>query len=196
MVDLVEAITAALRPLLDRPFACFGHSMGALVAHELALHLRREFGLEPIHLFVSGRRAPHLRDQVPAIHGLPDPAFVEALMLRYGGIPDVIIRDPELLRLFLPTIRADLALIETYTWQESVPLACPVSAYGGSEDPWATPDLLAPWSERTTGRFAQEIFPGNHFYLHSARDLLLGALSKELSSSLRQAEKVLSHVGT
>src|SRR5262245_35105544 len=96
---LIEALSAALQPYLDKPFAFFGHSLGALISFETARHLRREYNREPAYLFVSGRRSPQLPSSGPALHPLPDAAFIEQIQQRYNGIPQVILQDQELMQL-------------------------------------------------------------------------------------------------
>src|SRR5205823_631917 len=109
MAPLVDALARALPPHLGRPFAFFGHSMGALVGFELARLLRREHGLEPAHLFVSGCAAPQLRDPGRPLHRLPDAEFRQELR-RLGGTPPAVLENDELMGLVLPLLRADFAL--------------------------------------------------------------------------------------
>ncbi len=111
MSSLVKSLSAALDPLLDLPFVLFGHSMGALVSFEFARQLRRETNKTPVHLFISGARAPQIPDPDPPIHQLPDLAFIGELQ-RLNGIPESVLQDGELMRLVLPTLRADLTLCE------------------------------------------------------------------------------------
>lgn len=178
---LVEALAQALLPYLNKPFAFFGHSMGGLVSFELARLLRREYDLLPVHLFVSGRRAP----QVPApgrpIHALPEPAFLEELR-RLNGTPEAVLKNTELMRLLLPILRADFTVIETYVYATEPPLDCPISAFGGLQDVDISCDDLEAWRNQTSASFSLEMLPGNHFFMHSAQPLLLQSLSRQLHS--------------
>ena len=106
---LVDALVVAMRPYLSSPFAFYGHSMGAPISFELARRLIRDGRPGPRHLFVAARRAPQLRDDRPVLHTQPEPAFVEQVSIRYGALPKVIADDRELMRLFMPTLRAGLA---------------------------------------------------------------------------------------
>ena len=115
----------------------FGHSMGALVAFELARRFGDDEGSAPTHLFVSGRRAPHLPPRHPAITHLPDDKFVQEIRRRYNGIPDEVMQHPDLLALLLPGLRADLSVIEAYVHRPG--RASTVrSSHWGVKDPEAT----------------------------------------------------------
>jgi medium-chain acyl-[acyl-carrier-protein] hydrolase len=178
---LVDALTAAMRPYLSRPFAFFGHSMGALITFELARRLIRDGQPGPRHLFVAARCAPHLRDDRPFLHTQPEPAFVEQVSIRYGALPKMIVDDPELLRLFMPTLRADLAVCETYEYQDSEPLDCPISAFGGWQDNGVSRSDLDAWRLQTAAQFSVRMFAGDHFFIKSAKADLLRAISDDLN---------------
>jgi medium-chain acyl-[acyl-carrier-protein] hydrolase len=128
MAALVEELARGLAPSLDIPYAFFGHSMGALIAYELLGLLRRQSQPNAAHLFVSARRAPQIANTDPPIHQLPERDFVAQIVKRYNGIPPVILAEPELMQLFLPIMRADFALLETYSWQPGELLNHPITA--------------------------------------------------------------------
>lgn len=176
---LVEALVEALSPHLDRPFALFGHSLGALVAFELARRLRREGLFEPSQLIVSGSRAPQLPRTEPDVHRLSDAAF-RAELRRLDGTPVELLENDELMDLLLPSLRADFALFETYAYTAGSPLSCPISALGGRDDPTVEHAELEAWRAQTTGRFRLRIFPGNHFFVRSGRALVLEELRHTL----------------
>jgi medium-chain acyl-[acyl-carrier-protein] hydrolase len=183
MSELIEPLVAGLRPLLDRPFAFCGHSMGALVAFEAARHLRVTHGRELRHLFVSGRRAPHLKNDDPPIHQLPEPSFLEELR-RLDGTPDEVLGNRDLMRVLLPTLRADFALCETYEYHADTPLDCPTAVLGGLDDadvPW---EDLEGWREHTRNRCVIHEFAGGHFFLHTAREAVLRVVLDELIPTL------------
>ncbi|HTB74378.1 MAG TPA: alpha/beta fold hydrolase [Polyangiaceae bacterium] len=176
---LVREIVAAIVPLLDRPFALFGHSMGALAAYETARALRDRGSPAPASLFVSGCRAPHLPHDGRPLHDLDDAAFLERLR-RYDGTPEFVLRDPELAQLFLPTIRADLCAMETYRFQPGPAVACPVVACGGVQDPDVSREQLARWCDLTSGRFEIAMFPGGHFYLREREARVVQLVAESL----------------
>jgi medium-chain acyl-[acyl-carrier-protein] hydrolase len=176
---LVEAASGALAEYFDRPFAFFGHSMGALISYELARHLGRSQGPQPVHLFVSGCPAPELADFEVTYH-LPEPEFLEELR-RLDGTPKDIFEHPELLELLLPLLRADFEAFQTYVFVPSgPPLDCGITAFGGSHDHMVNSVQLAGWRNHTTSSFSAKIFEGDHFFLHKTPTLVLEALSEEL----------------
>lgn len=182
LAPLVQAAAQALLPYLDRPFAFFGHSLGALVSFELVRHLRRQRGPGPVHLFVSGHDAPQIPDCNPPIHNLPEPEFVEKLR-RLNGMSEEVLENAELMQLLLPILRADFAVCETYRYEADRPLDCPISAFGGLQDAYVSRENLEAWRAQTDNSFSLRLFPGDHFYLNTDRSLLLRVLARELASS-------------
>jgi medium-chain acyl-[acyl-carrier-protein] hydrolase len=176
---LVQKLGAVLRPYLDRPFAIFGHSMGGLLGFELARQLRRQRDPSPKQLFISAHRAPQLPGPGPPIHKLPDSVFLMRLQAAYDLPPDVL-DDAELVELYLPLLRADLAICETYVYTIEDPLDCPITVFGGAEDGRVGRAELSAWRVHTRDSFNLRIFPGNHFFLRSSRTLMLEALARDL----------------
>jgi medium-chain acyl-[acyl-carrier-protein] hydrolase len=180
--QLRAAVLAALLPLLDGPFVFFGHSMGALLAYELARDLARAGRPLPAHIYVSGRRSPLVRDTDGPLHALPDAAFADALERRFGGLPAVIRAEPELLALFLPILRADITALERHEFAAGAPLPVPITALGGTDDVQARLELLQAWAPLTSASLATQRLPGGHFYLHERRAEFLQALRAHLAS--------------
>ena len=177
---MVEHLSDAITPYLDKPFAFVGHSMGALIGFELARCLRRKAGVQPAQLFVSGCRAPHLPDPAPPPYNLPDPELIEFLR-ELNGMPEEILEHAELMALLLPILRADLEAVATYAYADGRPLGCPISAYGGLRDPRAKRENLAAWREQTTAGFILRMFDGDHFFIHQAAPRFISTLGRELS---------------
>lgn len=186
LLTLVEKAARAIRVYLDKPFAFFGHSMGALVGFELARYLRREGGIEPMQLFVSGRAAPQVPSARLPIYNLPTPEFTEKLR-ELNGTPEDVFAHPDLMQLVLPILRADFQMIETYTYTAEAPLSCPIAAFGGLRDYEVSREHLEAWREQTTAGFTLRMFDGDHFFIQQAEPLLLRALSQELSRIEREA---------
>jgi len=177
---LVDTLIQALSPFMDQPFAFFGHSLGAVIGFELAHQLRIESRQEPLALLVSGRRAPHVPDDDPPMYDLPEAEF-KAKLRELDGTPEAVLENPELMALMLPLLRADFELIETYAARERPPLAMPVLAYGGLEDPDVERQHMEAWQVVSQAQFNLRMFPGDHFFLHPQRDDLLAAVAADLA---------------
>jgi surfactin synthase thioesterase subunit len=176
--QLADEATAAIAPLLDRPYALFGHSMGASVAFEVAQCLRERHLPQPACLIVAGRGAPHLDDPDPPIHGLPDRRFLEEVM-RMNGTPDDVMTQPDIVKIILPVLRADFEAIEMYRPAPRPPLACRIVALGGRDEAGSVA-AAASWRDYGTGGFREEIVPGDHFFLRGRADRVFEILNEEL----------------
>jgi medium-chain acyl-[acyl-carrier-protein] hydrolase len=181
---LVEALGEAILPYLDRPFAFFGHSMGAKLAFELARLLSRR-GFEPAHLFVSGARGPQIPRTEPPTYTLSGPEFVEKLR-DLNGTPNEVLEHPELMGLMIPLLRADFELVQTYDYNPGPLLRCPITAYGGLKDRDVLKEQLAAWGRETSSAFALRMFPGDHFFINSDRALVLQSVCQELQGQARR----------
>jgi medium-chain acyl-[acyl-carrier-protein] hydrolase len=177
---LVRAAARALLPYTDKPFAFFGHSMGASIGFELARQLRADNSPQPRHLFLSARNAPQVVVSSPRTYDLPEPEFIAELH-RLNGTPKEVLEHEELMSFVIPILRADFALCHTYHYQPGQPLDCPISVYGGLLDESVPRENLEGWREQTRAAFILRMFPGDHFFIHSDQLLLLRALSQELS---------------
>ncbi len=184
---LVKHVARAIVPYLGQPFAFFGHSMGALLAFELARYLRKEHQPVPTYLFVSGHGAPHLPDREPPIHDLPEKEFV-AKIREFNGTPDEVLENQELRGLILPVLRADFEVCATYVYQPEDPLPCPIGAFGGLRDSSVSRQDLEAWKSHTTAQCTVRMFPGDHFYINTDRSLTLWAISQELNRVVNLAE--------
>lgn len=180
---MIEALVPEILPLLNLPFAFFGHSMGALISYELSCALRREYRRNPAWFFASGRRAPHAPGSSFPMHQLPDDLFLR-LVLTADTPAQMAQADPTLSRLMLPVLRADLTLCETYVCGSAPPLDCPITAFGGVSDPRVGYDELMAWSQYTRGKFATRLFPGDHFFLQRAQSALLQVIANDLQGVL------------
>jgi medium-chain acyl-[acyl-carrier-protein] hydrolase len=176
MRDLIAALTTAIQPLLEAPYAFFGHSMGSGIAFELARSLRRIGAQQPRMLIVSSARAPRCR--VDQSHQ-PEPTDAELMnhLRRLGGVPEALFDNPAAIRL----LAADSRMYRNYLYQPEPPLAIPIAVYGGATDPSLTPEHLDAWREQTTATFVRREFEGGHFYLQSNPNVVFEALRLDLN---------------
>jgi len=133
----------------------------------------------PLHLFVSGHRAPHCPAHGPELHALPD-AELTAGLRRLAGTPEEILQNRDLLALLLPMLRADFALAERYEWRPEPPLPIPITAYSGAGDEHVPREGVEAWRRHTAMRFRHLSLPGGHFFPAESRALLLADISREL----------------
>jgi surfactin synthase thioesterase subunit len=177
----IPALAEALAGCADRPFALYGHSMGARIGYEVAHALRALDGPQPVRLFVGGARPPDQRAAglLDGIAGLPEPEFVQRLVSG-GGIPAEVLAEPDLLEVVLPVIRADLSWIDGYRYQSRPPLAIPIVSFAGAQDPAIEPGELAGWTRHTTAGHRAYVLPGGHFFLHERLTEMVRLIEAEL----------------
>jgi medium-chain acyl-[acyl-carrier-protein] hydrolase len=184
---LATTIANELEPLLDHPFAFYGHSLGAIVAFETARWLRHTGRALPNTLFVSASRAPHLPWPHPSVRHLNDVDLLNEIHRRYGSVPEIVLEDAELRGLLTPALRADMSLIETYRYEPEAPFAFPIFAFGGDTDHMVGHAEINEWGTQTSGPFHFRMLPGAHLFLQSRREELL----EEISSALGHSAHVL-----
>ncbi len=183
MAPLIDSLVEAVAPAMDRPVVIFGHSLGALIAFELARALRRAGLPSPALLAVSGREEPTVPSRVPGIHEAPEATLISHLK-GLQGTPAELLEDRELLELLLPVLRADFELLNTYAFTPAEPLGCSLVALGGARDPVVAPDALEGWAAHTTRFVGPRVFEGGHFYHLYRREEVLRSLMGELGAYL------------
>jgi medium-chain acyl-[acyl-carrier-protein] hydrolase len=176
--ELANQLVQELSGTLDQPYALFGHSMGALIAFEFASLITIRNEKRPIRLFASGYGAPHAHRSTSRLHELPLNELIRELE-RQGGTPEAVLRDPDLMAIYAPVLRSDLAMCARYEFSGASRLDIPITVFGGDRD-IAVSSTLAAWSELTSSTFDLRIFPGDHFFPKTARQLLLDAITHEL----------------
>jgi medium-chain acyl-[acyl-carrier-protein] hydrolase len=181
---LVETIAQSILPYLDKPFAFFGHSMGAKISFELAQRLLTNNTLTPTHLFISASRAPHLPTRRRPLHDLPEDEFIEELRL-LNGTPKEVLEHPELMKLMIPILRADFSINETYQHSAAPALDLPITAFGGLQDQNVSREDLEAWRDYTSASFTTRMLPGDHFFIHVSQSVLLRAVSEDLHRVLK-----------
>uniref|UniRef100_A0A8I6GAB2 S-acyl fatty acid synthase thioesterase, medium chain n=1 Tax=Rattus norvegicus TaxID=10116 RepID=A0A8I6GAB2_RAT len=160
-----EIVTALLPIIQDKAFAFFGHSFGSYIALITALLLKEKYKMEPLHIFVSGASAPHStsRPQVPDLNELTEEQ-VRHHLLDFGGTPKHLIEDQDVLRMFIPLLKADAGVVKKFIFDKpsKALLSLDITGFLGSED---TIKDIEGWQDLTSGKFDVHMLPGDHFYL-------------------------------
>lgn len=177
--SLVEKLTQILYPYLDKPFAFYGHSMGALVSFELARQLRRQHGLIPVHLFAAAYYAPDAISPFQKISYMEESSLISSLP-RLLDAPESLLKNTEFIQALLPTVKADLQIVGKHIYSDEEPLDCPISAFGGLQDKEVSYDDLSEWGKHTKSKFNLQMFPGKHLFLLSDREIVSQSIVKEL----------------
>jgi medium-chain acyl-[acyl-carrier-protein] hydrolase len=154
--------------------------MGALVAYELVRELRRRGAPLPVLLIVSAHEAPHRPPPLPPMSHLPDAELVDEVGRRYGGIPDEVRAEPELMEMLLPVLRADMVLLESHSHVPEPPLPCALTCLSGEGDRHLSREDLEGWREHTRGPFRVRVFPGEHFFIDQSRPAVLASILEDL----------------
>jgi surfactin synthase thioesterase subunit len=162
MTELVKSLADEVE--FAEPYALFGHSLGAAVAWELTLELRARGRRLPERLYLSAHEAPHLAEPDASLPDLDDEALLAEVEQRYDPVPQELREDPEWFAMLLEGLRADLRVVASYRPAAAEPLAVPIVAMGGTEDPVVPQDALAAWHAYTTESFRLRMYPGQHFY--------------------------------
>ena len=185
MAPLVQELAAVILATAgSRPYALYGHSLGALVAFETLREIRRRGDTEPVQLIVSGCVAPHLSfDDGPPVTGMSQQRLTEMLR-ELGGTPAMLLADPELLQMVLPAIRADFSVKETYQYVSEAPLSVPVTVLSSSDDPRAPHETQQQWRDQTLAGFSLHSLAGGHFAVFEQQELTLSRLVGALAGWL------------
>ena len=185
LFELVEKMGAEIGAMLRQPFAFLGHSMGALLAFELTRFLRRQKLPMPRQLFVSAHVAPHTPSLREPIYGLPEKEFIARLQ-EINGTPQQVLQNDELRALFLPILRSDFKLCETYEYKESLTFDFPITAFCGDADADVEPQHMEAWSTHTMSMFNMHVVSGDHFFIQSAEQEFFHILRKELNTLINK----------
>jgi len=180
--ELVAILSEDIKPRLGNRFAFFGHSMGALIALELAHAVRAQYGKKPVWLGVSACIAPSRRVWDDKWLKTRDKEIWEKLK-SYGTTPDAVLKNPELSALIFPIIRADFHLCGVYKRNDRAKLDMPIAVYGGTTDDVSEPrSNLADWSAETSGPCQLEMIEGGHFFLNERPEWIVPSVVHALSN--------------
>ncbi|RON07341.1 thioesterase [Pseudomonas brassicacearum] len=191
MRELAMQLAREQRSSLKTPYALFGHSLGALLACEMA-HAFRVLGApEPVALFASGTAAPTMRSDYDRGFSEPksDVQLIEQLR-SLSGTSEEVLANEELMNLTLPILRADFLLCGRFQPLERPRLKCPVHVFGGKADRASTEQLIG-WSKETQGSFSVDMLAGGHFFIHEHEAQVLRAIKGHLEVHHRRHAMVV-----
>jgi medium-chain acyl-[acyl-carrier-protein] hydrolase len=183
---VVRDAARTVEPVAHRPFAFFGHSLGALTAFELARDLHRRGLPDPVHLFAAAARAPQIPPDGRELHALPRREFWDAV-IGFSGTPAEVAEHRAFRDLLEPALRADFECYETYRYSDGPPLECPITAVGAAADPLVDDEQVARWSELTTGRFRQLTVAGGHFFPPASTERVIAVVMRTLTGGTGRA---------
>jgi medium-chain acyl-[acyl-carrier-protein] hydrolase len=179
VVALARAIALSIYPYTDIPYALFGHSMGALIAYEVACHVESKALKRLCKLLASGCQAPYLPRKKPPVSELPAPEFLERIR-EINGTPEEILMHDELMDIVLPILRADFALCEHYSLRNTHLLQAPITTLAGNQDEDISDLDMQGWGRLTTGNYSSLLFDGGHFFIKDKEDQVLKSICDEL----------------
>lgn len=180
--EVAEQLVGAIQPMLDRPYLTYGHSMGSTVSFEL-LHLLKDRGLPLPRRFIAGaRQAPHIPRRIAPFYEYPLDEFITWLG-RFGGTPEVILNNTELMEMLAPTLRTELKAAYAYHRDPVARLECEVSVFGGARDEMVLPQELPSWQEHFIGRMDFRLFEGGHFFMEHDKEQVVSAICASIGLS-------------
>lgn len=183
MWTLVKRLGNELSPYLDRPYAIFGHSLGALTAFEFIREVRRRREPMPELFFPSAYHAPHMPDRNSAIYDSSDEEFI-ARLRKYKGTPTDVLENAGLMKVFLPRLRADFKILGTYVHEVGAPLSCPIVAFDGTDDDNVNEEELLAWKIQTNKSFEFHTIVGDHFYVKSAESEIIKIINEKINNRI------------
>lgn len=189
--EAAKYIADTLEPVLDRPYALFGHCLGAVLAYEATRILKDRGVRQPIHLLASGARGPHCGIPIGNVKHMNDDQFIDHFNRVYGASMDIL-RSPQLGPLVLPVVKADAYMTQEYCYSPGAPVDYDITAIAGEKDPDITTEQMQAWRQHTIGKVTCQFYPGNHFFfLDHGREVLADfsrVLAQYVDSSVNPAD--------
>lgn len=176
--DIVAQLSARFDVYTDKPFFVFGHSLGALMSWEFTKSIHQLYSIHPCHMIISATKAPHLPFRMNNLNRFNDNNDLKEQLKIYNGIDERLLNNEELLDLFLPIVRSDFSIYESYSYSESKPLPCDILALSGIDDKTVTPEEIFAWDKYTEGKFELLSFPGGHFFLRDNQKRILEIINQ------------------
>ncbi len=188
MTSLVDVLFRQIQPFLNIRFLFYGHSIGALLAFELARRLRRENCDLPEFLLVSASKPPQTVPHSTIATTLPEKQFIEKISI-YENLPTQLLADTDFRKMVIQKLRADISLLETYTYTPERPFEFPIVAYSGESDPVTSTGIMEQWRCQTNGPFVLKVIPGGHFFIKNSQSIFLSEMTKEIELSCQNCRE-------
>jgi medium-chain acyl-[acyl-carrier-protein] hydrolase len=176
-------IADALSPMLDQPYALYGHCLGGILAYEATRVLSSRGERQPVHLFTSGARGPHLGIPIADVEAMNDEQFIEHFSQVYGA-PISLLNDPYMRPLLLPMMRTAARMTQRYRYAPGPPVTYNITAVAGEQDPYVQMCHLEGWRQHTTANVVTRLYPGGHFFFIESASRIIADLSEQLEPQL------------
>lgn len=190
---LVNQITDGIQDELNTPYALFGHSMGAALAYELTCELAQRDLPLPKHLFVSGRNAPHVPWPLENMDNLSDDAFIQKISKLFGNISEAVLKEPELLEIITPILRADFNILDGYQHLEKPQLACPITVFNGTDDEWTDLESTQSWNRYTQAKFSYQSMEGSHFFINTKTQAVIDIIARAMHETVAPNDSFVTY---
>jgi medium-chain acyl-[acyl-carrier-protein] hydrolase len=188
LMQAVDDIYRLVKPELNGLYAFYGHSMGSLLVYELVRKINSLPHPQPVHLFLSGGSPPHIRKSDKVYHKMPEEQFKEEIF-KMGGTPREVFENKELLEIFIPLLRADYKILETYEFQPEHPVFdCGITLFNGKEDEEVTSDEIRQWQRYTKVQCPLHEYESGHFFIHDQMEDIVQIINDTLIQALLQSE--------
>ncbi len=181
--EAAVSIADTLEGKLDRPYAIFGHCLGAALGYEATRILRSRGAPQPVHFFACGARGPHYGIPIADVESMEDDEFIQHLSETYAA-PTEFLNHPEMRPLFLPMVRADARMTQNYRYTPGRPMDYEITAIAGEEDPYVQLEHLEGWRLHTTSKVTTRFYPGDHFFFMESAARLIEDFSKALQNQV------------
>ncbi|MDQ0175270.1 thioesterase II family protein [Bacillus chungangensis] len=182
MPEMVENIFKEMKNEIKPPYALFGHSMGALITYELYKKLKKAGYPAPVHMFISGKKSPQVAIKDLKLYHLPEDEFIDHI-LKYNGTNESVFKNKELASLFIPILRADFKIVETYKFDHTDDrLDCDISVFGGTEDRTVDWDDLLQWQEVAKKKCNFYSFKGGHFFINEHTEEVVNQINRIINN--------------
>jgi medium-chain acyl-[acyl-carrier-protein] hydrolase len=195
MGQIVSALGSEFCDLLDRPYALYGHSLGAKIAFEIARETRRRELPQPKRLYAAAAAGPAVKWCHPGLRQMTDADLLREIQLRYGAIPLEVLEHRDLCAPLTAALRADLAVIESYDYAAEPPISTPIACFCGTDDTMTPECEVLEWAEHTCAGFHLERFPGGHFFPDQARARILDWIAGDLQADLNRERGMARRAG-